>query len=143
MLTITEKNIKAIDEIVEVLVKEEFSIFDAEEILSEASKSINKYSPVQRVNYQELYKDAIEYAEEESRKDKKVVILRIESVDCLTQHMQAFFNQSGEDREADFGEPCANCAYAESCDFDWYGKMQPLFRQSSVGFSPVLHHSQK
>ena len=141
MLTITEKNLRAVDEIVEVLVNEGLSVLDAEEILNEASKSINKYSPVQRVNYQELFKEALKRADEESRKKKnKVVILSVESVDCLTQHMQAFLNQSGE-KEADFGEPCENCAYAESCQFDWYGKMQPLFSQSNVGFS--MCHSQK
>lgn len=139
MFTITEKNIRALDEIVEVLVKEGFSIYDAEEILAEASESINKDSLVQKVNYQERHKDVLEYVKGEGRKEKKVVILRTESLDCLTQHMQAFFNQAGEHREADFGEPCENCIYAESCDFGWEEKMRPLFRQSNVGFSPARH----
>lgn len=135
MLIITEKNLRTLDAVIEVLVKEGFSVLDAEEILSEASKGINKYNPVQRVNYQEMYQDALNLTDEENeKKQNKVIVLDIESVDCITQHMQAFLNQSGK-READFCEPCANCAYAESCQFDWYGKMQPLFRQSNVGFS--------
>ena len=81
----------------------------------------------------------MEYVKEEGRKEKRVVILRAESLDCLTQHMQAFFNQAGEHREADFSEPCEKCAYAQSCDFSWQEKMQPLFRQSNVGFSPARH----
>ena len=55
MLTITERNIRALDEIVEVLVKEGFSVYDAEEILAEASESINKDSLVQKVNYHERH----------------------------------------------------------------------------------------
>lgn len=67
-------------------------------------------------------------------KRKKAVMLNVESADCLTRHMQAFLNQSGR-KEADFGEPCADCTHAESCQFDWYGKMKPLFNQSNEKFS--------
>lgn len=70
---------------------------------------------------------------ERAEKGIGTVILSIESANCLTQHMQAFLDQSGE-RKANFGEPCADCPYAESCEYDWYGKMKPLFEQSDVKF---------
>lgn len=56
----------------------------------------------------------------------------IETIDCVVRHVNALLEQSNHDRMADFGEPCANCEYAETCRFDWFNKMQPLLEKSNV-----------
>ena len=48
------------------------------------------------------------------------------TAECVVRHIKAFFEQSTENRMADFGEPCAECQYAEECKFDWFTKMKPF-----------------
>lgn len=62
--------------------------------------------------------------------------LSVETLDCITSHMQAFLSQSGE-QMADFGEPCSGCPHVKTCDFDWFGKMQPIFDRSNVKFKLI------
>lgn len=64
----------------------------------------------------------------------------IKTIDCMVQHLQTFFDQSGERRRADFAEPCALCKHGEECKYDWIKTMHPVLHQSNVKFtvqSPV------
>lgn len=59
----------------------------------------------------------------------------IKAIDCMLRHLQTFFDQSGERRGANFAEPCSLCERREECECDWLGTMQPIIRQSNVGFT--------
>lgn len=59
----------------------------------------------------------------------------VKAIDCMLQHLQTFFDQSGERRKANFAEPCSLCERREECKCDWLGTMQPAIRQSNVGFT--------
>lgn len=60
-MTITEKNLRAADEIIQILIKEECTIKEATEILFEVSSGIERSSMVQVVNYQEKFKDELNH----------------------------------------------------------------------------------
>lgn len=65
---------------------------------------------------------------------KGVVLLYKEqlAIDCMVQHIKVFLEQSKEKRQADFGEPCERCKYADNCNFDWLSVMKPILEQSNV-----------
>lgn len=52
--------------------------------------------------------------------------------DCVVQHINAFLEQSLDNKQADFRASCAKCEYANECNFDWYRKMKPLLQQSRL-----------
>ncbi len=60
-----------------------------------------------------------------------------QAINCVAQHIYIFFNQSAGEKKADFGEPCETCKYAETCEFDWLSKMQPLLDLSDIRISLV------
>ena len=61
-----------------------------------------------------------------------------EEADCIMNHIQAFKDQCGENRPADWGEPCAKCEHAEKCRFDWLSKMQKVINRSNVGLDLAM-----
>lgn len=57
-------------------------------------------------------------------------------IDCIAQHIKAFFEQAVKKEKADFGEPCANCSYYNNgCRFEWLDVMDPLLKKSNVSIS--------
>ena len=55
----TEKNLKAADEIVDILIRIGCTVAQAEGILHEVSRGIHRCGTVQEVNFYELFKDEI------------------------------------------------------------------------------------
>lgn len=55
-----------------------------------------------------------------------------ESMVCIARHLKAYHRQSAEHEVATFGEPCADCEYAEICQFDWFAQMEPLLNKTNV-----------
>lgn len=62
-MIVTEKNLRAADKIIDVLTTEKCTISEAESILTEVLKGIRYSSMVQKANYQERFKDALEQQE--------------------------------------------------------------------------------
>lgn len=64
-----------------------------------------------------------------------------ESIFCLWKHFKSFYEQSTGNKIADFGSPCSDCKYWESCKGDWLskvGKLKPI----ELDFN-VVHRAQK
>lgn len=62
---------------------------------------------------------------------QKEIVVPQQTVDCALRHIRALFIQNSEHREADFGEPCAECKYAlKECEFDWLRQFTPLLDNS-------------
>ncbi|MFG6367814.1 MAG: hypothetical protein K1W16_05215 [Lachnospiraceae bacterium] len=58
-MNFTKQNIRIADEIIEILVKEKCTVSQAEGILHEVASGVRRCGAVQRVNYQELFKDDV------------------------------------------------------------------------------------
>lgn len=54
------------------------------------------------------------------------------SLDCMIQHFKTFYEQSIDEREADFGQPCATCPHIEECRCNWYENIAPLLQESEI-----------
>ena len=61
------------------------------------------------------------------------------AVDCATQHIKEFLQQSSNKEQADLGKVCgSSCEIwkAGRCkDFDWLKNLDPIMSQSSVKIS--------
>lgn len=58
---------------------------------------------------------------------------------CLWKHFKAFYEQCRDKRKADFGEPCSDCKFWDSCKGDWIskiGKSRPADIGINVGQAP-------
>lgn len=56
----------------------------------------------------------------------------IRTIDCAIQHIKTFHAQACKKKRADFTEPCTQCRYAQECNFDWTGHLDPLLDLSNV-----------
>lgn len=52
----------------------------------------------------------------------------IKAIDCVIRHLQAYLEQSGEKRIADFAEPCGGCKRFKECGCDWIRTMEPVIQ---------------
>lgn len=79
-----------------------------------------------------IKKRMLEIAENEGNLTLDQEELSKESMTCIARHLKAYHRQSVNDEMAAFGEPCADCEYAETCQFDWYAQMEPLLNRTNV-----------
>ena len=83
--------------------------------------------------------EAIKKAKELSKILEKVTTKENEmqmAIDCMAQHLKAFFEQSVKQEQSDFGEPCTKCRYFNSeCHYEWLDVMDPLLKKSNVSIS--------
>lgn len=58
--------------------------------------------------------------------------ISLETAVCVCQHIKAYFGQCADGKIANWGEPCADCKYAELCNFDWLTNLIPLFKGTGI-----------
>ena len=129
---ITEKTTKLADKIIELLIKENCTIADEEDILSEIIEAVRRSSMVQRADFQKKYQEILK--REAKEKDKQIIEINTSTATCISKHIQAYVDQSSENKPADFGVPCADCIYAKQCECDWYAKMKPILDRADNKF---------
>ncbi|MEG1085210.1 MAG: hypothetical protein RSD88_02690 [Anaerovoracaceae bacterium] len=56
---------------------------------------------------------------------------------CLLNHFDELRRQSSNKEIADFGKPCVNCTFWESCRGQWESKVSNIMKQTGVKFSVV------
>lgn len=61
---------------------------------------------------------------------------------CAAQHIKAFFRQCANAEAADWGEPCADCRFAENCGFDWPARLELILDKAGVAIRLCkgVHH---
>ena len=52
----------------------------------------------------------------------------IRAIDCMAQHVRAFFGQYVKRKNANFAEPCEKCAFVQECSHDWTKIMEPILK---------------
>lgn len=63
-----------------------------------------------------------------------------ETLYCASRHIRSFHRQAVEHGAADWGEPCAGCKYAETCGYDWYARLKPLFDKTGIQAQLAGYH---
>ena len=58
-MIISEKSLRVADKVVEVLIQENCTVWEAGDILDEVAKGVRMSSAVQEVNYQDKFKDEL------------------------------------------------------------------------------------
>lgn len=136
-MELTEKNCRAADRIVEILLEENYTVDEALKVLKCVSWEIKKAptKPVQKrkkfmESYQEFQEkqiDTAKYSEEVSQ----------ETAICAMRHIKAYHRQYSMGEKVDFAEPCNECALNGTCEFDWLDKLYPLSDRSNISIQLV------
>jgi hypothetical protein len=65
---------------------------------------------------------------ERKEREGKMTGQETRAIDCMAQHVRAFFHQSKSEGKADFAEPCEKCKFVAECSYDWTAIMEPILK---------------